>query len=432
MTQSTQEQFYVRLAQYLRDFYADLSPIEDSGTAIERGDTFWSRTTEGTLRLTAVESKSYHQLLSAACTVLAPHEDLSEAAIDTALQDAIFSVVDIPDSRAPNVEDRIREAVGVLRRFIDAPRQAYECWIEVAGIDTASLPATFGTTRFAVVGDADTERLADLVRRTHTVDRAGKLEAVSQMAGELQDRPIAIQRVSARDAPAAQSLATRDVAATIECLNCFADLIPYNRARLRIPNGKSGVGQSLRLVLADDGSFRYSPQATIPWTFSFAALRELSRPVADAVNRVDALLSKENRNPVDELLLRAVRWLGHAMTAGSRGDKFLFLMIALECAVLPEQVKDIAESLSSRTSRILHDSDGDPGRLKREVKRLYDLRSRQVHDGRLEITENDLGQLHGIALETVLDIVTSPDVEQVRALQDLDDYLSNAENWRAC
>ena len=432
MTRSKQEQFYVRLAQYLRDFYADLSPIEDSGTALERGGTFWFRATEGTLHLTAVGSNNYHQLLWTACTTLAPHEDLSEAAIDTALQDAIFSIVDSYGTRTSNVEDRVREAVGEFSRFIDAPRQGYECWIEVAGIDTASLPATFGTTRFAVVGDADTERLVDLVRTKHTGDRASKLESISQLAGEFRERPIAIQRVSARDARAARSFATRNVAATIECLNCFADVIPYNRARLRIPSGKSGVDQSLQMALADDGSFRFSPQTTLPWTFSFARLRELTGPRGDAVNRVDALLTKEDRNPVDELLLRAVRWLGHAMTAGSRGDEFLFLMVGLECAILPRAADQIAEALSSRTARILDGGNGDPDRLKREVKRLYDLRSRLVHDGDLEITEYDLGQLHGIALDAVLDILVSPHVKRVHTLQDLDGYLNNAQSVSGC
>ena len=432
MTRSKQEQFYERLAQYLRDFYADISPIEASRIGIERGGTFWFRAAEGALHLTPVESRNYHELLRAARATLAPHEDLSEATIDTALQDAIFSVVDSPGTRTPNFEDRVREAVGEFRRFIDAPRKGYECWIEVAGIDTASLPAAFGTTRFAVVGHADVERLADLVRTKHTSDRAGKQESISQMAEELRERPVAIQRVSARDHRAAKSFATRDVAATIECLNCFADVIPYNRARLRIPNGKSGVGKSLQMVLADDGSFWYNPQATIPWTFSFAALQELTGPLAEAVNRVDALLSNENRNPVDELLLRAVRWLGHAMTAGSRGDEFLFLMVALECAVLPRRVEEIAESLSSRTTRILHDGNGDPDSLKQEVKRLYNLRSRQVHDGSLEITENDLGQLHGIALEAVLDILISSQVKRLHTLQDFDSYLDNAQNGGAC
>ena len=225
MTQSEQQEFYVRLAQYLRDFYADLSPIEDSGTALERGSTFWSRANEGTLHLTAVGSRNYHQLLWSACEILAPHEDLSEAAIDTALQDAIFSVVDSSSTRTPAVEDRVREAIEQFRRLIDAPRQGYECWIEVAGIDTDSLPAAFGTTRFAVVGHADTERLIDLVRTKHTGDRASRLETTSKLAEQLQDRPIAIQRVNARDARAAQAFATRDVAATIECINCFADVI---------------------------------------------------------------------------------------------------------------------------------------------------------------------------------------------------------------
>ena len=74
--------------------------------------------------------------------------------------------------------------------------------------------------------------------------------------------PVAIQRVKARDAEAALTLATRDVRTTIECLNFFADLIPYNRARLRIAIGQTGSGSSVQIASADDGIGQVQPSKT--------------------------------------------------------------------------------------------------------------------------------------------------------------------------
>ena len=42
------------------------------------------------------------------------------------------------------------------------------------------------------------------------------------------------------------------VQVTLECLNCFADVIPYNHARLQVSQGQVESGTSLRLTLADN------------------------------------------------------------------------------------------------------------------------------------------------------------------------------------
>ncbi len=80
--------FWVEFGEYLRSFYADLSPSTDLGDF--RGSNFWWRASEGSLHLTGDESRRYHQLLQTCCEQLAPDADISEAAFDSALKDAIF------------------------------------------------------------------------------------------------------------------------------------------------------------------------------------------------------------------------------------------------------------------------------------------------------------------------------------------------------
>ena len=89
------------------------------------------------------------------------------------------------------------------------------------------------------------------------------------------------------------------------------------------------------MALADDGSFLDSAKAQSFGTFSFDRFGELAGPVSDAGGRVDALLRKAERGPVDELLLRAVRWVGRAAAATTPEDAFLYSMIALDCVVRP-------------------------------------------------------------------------------------------------
>ena len=107
MTRS--DSFWTELEHYLRSFYADLSALTGAGDLL--GGSFWFRRSEGTLHFSVEEHQSYLQLLKTACNRLAPDANLSEAAIDSALKDAIFAVADVQGSRAKDTEVRIREAV---------------------------------------------------------------------------------------------------------------------------------------------------------------------------------------------------------------------------------------------------------------------------------------------------------------------------------
>ena len=380
------------------------------------------RSSEGSLRLTVDESQRYEQLLQAARREIPPHEDLSVAAIDTALKDAIFAVADIRATRSSDVEVRIREAIAEFRTFVEGPEYGYECWLEVEGLELASLPAQFANTRFALVGDAEIESLSNLVKQKQSVASAEKLEYIDRVAKEIRERPVAIQQVKARDERAALSLATREVQVTLECLNFFADAVPYNRARLWISRGGSRRGSSLQMALADEGSLLYSPKADVPWEFSLGRLRELDGPVGDALARVETLRAKDERSEVEELLLRAVRLVGRAATAYRPEDKFLFSVIALDCIVRPAGGHGAGPTVASRVARVLPGSRSDRERLESQLRELYNVRSALVHDGSLEVTEDDRAVVHTIALRTVVWALTSPDVEGHVSLHDLEGY----------
>ena len=192
---------------------------------------------------------------------------------------------------------------------------------------------------------------------------------VGGMAGEFEGRAIAIQRVIARDAQAAASLALRDVQITLECLNCFAAVIPYNHARLQVSQGHVESGASLRLALADEGSIWLAPEASIPWKYSLEALWQLHDLAGAAMNRVDSLLTKGDRTAVDDLLLRAVRCVGRAAAANRTEDKFLYAGIAIDCVVRPVEISPIKKHITERTARVQQDFSATE-----EMERLYEIR----------------------------------------------------------
>ena len=419
MSEKVKSAFFEEFEQYLRRFHANVTREFASGGGGDTRGGMWSRTSEGTLFLDSDDANSHAAMLSKACIALAPEADLSKSAIHSAMQDAVFSVIDLPKSRSRDLSSRVKQAMDDFQCLVALPSQEFECWVEVAGLDQESLPAEFGLTRFAVIGESDISGLAEIITMKHTVDQAGKLVSVGRMAGDLLGRPVAIQRVIARDQNAAIPLAIREVGIALDCLNFLADMIPYNRARLWIPDGQTRKGSSLRFSIASDGSFLHSPKAKFAWKYSLSKLRDLNGVAATSLSRVEALLCQKSRNPVEELLLQGARWIGRAAAADSIEDGLLYSMIALECVATPEKGRCISRRLSRRISRILAIESEREQEFKCRMKELYDLRSELVHDGSLKIADSDRAYLQRVALETVAQLMNSPVIAQLSSLDEL-------------
>ena len=419
--QSQAKPFWSELERYLRSFHADLSTSVAPG-GFPEGGSWWFRQVEGSLHFTGDEWRSYQRLLQDAYRRFSRDTDLSRAAIDSALKDAIFAVADIRGNRDREAEVRIRGAVDEVRAFIEGPGDEYECWVEVEGLEEASLPAKFGTTHFAVVGDEHVDHLESIIRDKHVAGRARKIEGIGQFIGDSRGRTVAAQRVKARDRKAALLVAVREMSVTLESLNFFADVIPYNHARLRIADGGSGRGSSLRVAIADGGSFLLSPKGRVPWGFSLEGLRELAGVPREALRRVEALRCKDDRSEVEELLLRAVRWVGRAVAAERLEDGFLFSWIALDCITRPEEGTSIGSTVALRSAHVLRGQNGVQDGLRRQIWRLYRVRCDLVHDGSLEVVEDDRAAIQAIALDTVVWALISPDVEGAATLDELEAF----------
>lgn len=92
---------------------------------------------------------------------------------------------------------------------------------------------------------------------------------------------------------------------------------------------------------------------------------------------------------IDAKRLRtAARFLTKAVRAESPADSYLFMGTCLE-ALLVSGSEALGERLSDAVALILGSTFGEREELKRRVKRLYDTRSRYVHDGQYDPNERD-------------------------------------------
>lgn len=351
----------------------------------------------------------------------APNEDLSEAAIDSALRTAVFESVDIPKRRDRNPSVRLDHAIEKLRTFLVSPSEEYECWIEVGGLDVASLPACFGGVRFVVFDADQIQNLKKTIHTKHVIGQSEKLVFIDdQLADSLLGRPTIVSKVNARDAKAALSLAERKVRAIIECLNFFSDTVPGYHGWLFLPTNQESPSGVVRLAVADSGNMYndYSDDRPVGG-FSIAEVRESAAD--SAFDRVESLLEK-SRNEVEELLLTAVRWAGRATVATTREEAFLLFAIALECLILPKEKDELRYRLSQRVARLCREDMDQRLELAKRTKKLYDVRSKIVHSGHYEVTEDERDEIRIAARVVILRLLTDPDVEKYGKLDKLHEY----------
>lgn len=405
------------LRTYLEQFAA--SVIREREVAQYDYATFWSRQ-DNSLHLSQRETIEYRRLLTHSMERFAPNQDMSEQALDSALKDAIFTVVGDSAPDAAELQDRIDEALVTFRDRLQAEPEEFECWIPIAGADAKSLPVSFASTSFRVIDDTDIDRLRNIVRTKHSADVQGKLDHIERYLGpELVGTTVAIHRVRARDQDAGLMLAERAVLECIECLNFFAEMMPYNRGTLSVARNGPATGTVTSLTLASEGSFATEPKAKRPWTYSFARHADLTPSAAKALKRVEALLSQKRPTKIEDLLLRSVRWSGRSAAAETPEYTLLYAIIALESLLLPRGSGELSFRLSRLVARILGKDQYSRLQLAQDVVRLYDLRSKVVHDGRIEVTESDQVQASAFAVEVIARMVNDEEVAQATEFSDL-------------
>lgn len=412
------------IRRFLKDLVESISPSVGIPDFSDR-PLFWSKKNEGSLFLSIDTLREFEEVRDKLLSKFAPREDLSESAIDSALRTAVFEVVDIPKRREQNLSVRLDNALKKLEEFLTTPPEKYKCWIEVAGLEEASLPACFGAIRFSVFGVDEIQDIKTIIEsrqvnkpKEGSRDRSGLNELLEPFPGVT----TAEVEVNARDAKAAEILAERRIQATIECVNFFSDMMPGPLAWLSLPGRQEQQSSSALLAVSSSGSIHQHFDRTGPiGELSIAGLLGTDGVILNSVKRVDSLLMKQP-NKVEEMILTAVRWGGRATVAKTLEESFLLFAIALECLILPKQSEELTYRLSQRVARLLGENADERVKLAKRTKDLYGTRSKIVHSGHYEVTEEECNEIRSIVKTVICELLTNSDVEQCGTPDKLHDY----------
>ncbi len=384
----------------------------------------WARSEEGWLFPDPEPIKRFEDVVNKLLKLLKKfykNEDLSELKVTKALQTAVFESVDIKEKRDKNLDVRLDSALQKLWKFLNTPPKEYECYILVSGLDPRSLPACFGDLRFVVFNEDHIQRLNK--KHTDKMGRDMNIDLVNETKESFLNKLTAIVKVNARDTEAARLLADRTARTTIECLNFF---LQFDHALIA-----PFLGTTYLTVSDSDSSIQIMRSLLTPreGSFSIAELREGKIIKTGNIERIESLLLKKSRNEVEELLLRAVCWAGRGKARGEKRDEsFLMLTIALECLILPPPRKaELNYRLSQRVAWLMGRNASGRKSLVKDIKELYDIRSKILHDGTYDIRENekDYRFLFWMAEEIIAKLLANSDVKELHKLKDLEDWFND-------
>ncbi len=396
-------------------------PVDIDGHAskrVSREHGFWTYTfgTPGFDELNRVVARLHREF--------APRQELSVKTLQESLYGAIYIVADGIRQNASEETAHIDKAVEHVRTVLTAPLREYECWLEVAGLERASLPLTFGETSFSHLRSTkrDPSRLS-LHKLRSTLPRATLTNLQQSLGHAFVGTSVGICCTQARDKTAAIEQAEETIRASIECLNFFSDVAEPGRARISLPNERTSATESSRLLAGKDHHMvERSWQLHSPSSLSIEEWQSPGTPLGEAAAFVERLLCKRDPNPVENLLLSAVRWAGRAAATASPQDAFLFSAIALECVTIPSSSDELTYRLSHRVALLLHNCYEERVVVSKELRDLYKVRSKIVHDGDFPASIELRHKMRDIVIRTIIRMLNDSRVRESVRREELDAY----------
>ena len=410
---------------YVTDFLRELADNVSYDVQLESVGLWSSRADEGSVYLNGEDHWRYKEVLLRLVKDFAKKEDISSRTIARELQTAIFEVLDIPEKRrSQTLEERLQTSVNALRQALKAPSRTYRCFVPIAGLEASELPFRFGGLRFVTFNNSQLRKFLNATKY-HT-KQSEKRKSVRKEFRRLSiwNKPCGFLEVPAKDQNAAISLARRETSLTLDALNFFWDLVPYNLGWLYLPE-EASTALLDHPLLGEDYSFAVPSVWKGPLTcFSVSRFRNEPR-LQSAKDAVGSLLKNAPPKSTRRLLLTAIQWAGRASIEPRRERAFVQYMIALESAFLPSGDGELSYRLRIRVARLLGRDLASRKQISQDFSRLYGIRSRIVHDGSYEVTEIELDRLKTLTKSALLRLLRHRSVRKCQSKSDLEDWFNN-------
>lgn len=386
--------------------------IEEGIARITEYDIFFSHADEGTLFLNGKEAIQYRQCLKLLIEAKGD-ESISPKAIETLFQKTILIVHDFNKKRKDTPFDqRLKSAIDELHSSLIATPTTFSVYYPVFGLKLDGLPIKVGNVQFCIFDDVHLEKFLKFLNE-YEGDESEKAKRMS-FADSLKKsiifgKPTGLIDVKALDAIAAKTLALKELALTVNVINFFSDIIPYQKGHIFLPGNNERL--TINIPIISEGE---KPNFTFGWEvagplmpFSFQQLLENDKKLGWGFSRIANLLTKK-RNVVEDKIISSIQWAGKATVEGKKEEAFLLYAISLESLILLENEKEeLGYRLRTRVAHLLGSDLESRLKISNKVRDLYKVRSQIVHSGSYQVTDADVYLLRSYSKNCILHILNN-------------------------
>ena len=249
-------------------FIQSLQIIEDNSSEVGF-DLFFSIADEGTLFLSGDEARNYQDILRLLIDSV-QNEIISHKAIESLFQKAILSVLDISEKRREkSFDQRLEDALNDLRKSLNALPIAFSVYYPVHGLLLDGLPVQVGSVQFCIFDDVHLAIFTNLLNGGDGNDNTKNMNAYIAdriKQADINGKPIGVVDVKAIDPEAAKSLALKELSLTLDVINFFSDLIPYQKGYIYFPGDSEQLTINILIISKDE-----KPR----WTFGSSRVGQL-------------------------------------------------------------------------------------------------------------------------------------------------------------
>jgi hypothetical protein len=339
-----------------------------------------------------------------------------------------------------NGRDKKRAAVSEVVTQLTGPEVTWTVYFPVRNLSSRTLPFRAGSVNFARASQKEKQELIDEMKGmvenepTYKAGHRAVLEQNCKYLMETKGATWAVLEQSAITGDAARALALPRLRLVIDVLNFYSCSIrDYNHGALIYMTGEASnnFAFSCAIKRTPDKSFSVNSTAAgglYPAEFK-NPIRKLFKFKENGYDEAMALLNVTSPNPIQQRVLAGLHWAGRAATSaamkrteflesdGEREESFLFYAICLESLFTKpkkEEGDGLTRTLTRRCCALIGRDEEDARNIKKLLGRVYDIRSRIVHQGKRAVPQSEFDQMRLLANECLVAMLLSPDIQQMQ------------------
>lgn len=380
----------------------------------------------GNLSLNYEYSLQYNKCLSYLIEAVAKNDEISRHSIEIELQKTILKVKSQTND-STDLKNNIVDALNSLKEKLTAERKNYTYFIPINGLKAEGLPYTIGPVQIATFDSVQPEAFHNLLADNQSQqNQQYNLTNICIKNSKLPGSICGVIEVEAKDYESAEKIAIAQLRHTLDILNFFSDITPFNpKAWVYLPSDLESYLSCGFILGGDNESNIHFPNRRIGplGELSLARVIESDAKSTLGFEYLVKLLGKNNCNKLEKALITAIHWAGRAVLAKRREESFLLYAIALESIILADSPNsELNYRLKIRIAHLLGSDLEKRQEIFDRVNRLYKLRSKLVHDGKYEITDLELQFMSDIAIRCIKRFLIEPTFHQMKSPEDFADW----------